>query len=147
MAVARTLGFSFHLRCHRSGGSLSALNVSPLIQTLATMWGLDPCFSSPIHRGQVQSYLHCFSPWFLHPYWVFRDSIYSFPLVKCSCLLSAGVLHSLLCLKVYSLRIHGDRCTPCPPTPRPSCSRQLYVYLAFVCCVIICFYIKSYERS
>ena len=30
------------------------------------------------------------------------SSIYSFPLVRYSCWLSAGVLHALLCLKVYS---------------------------------------------
>ena len=35
-------------------------------------------------------------------YQVLRGSIYSFPLVRYSCLLSAGVLHALLCLKVYS---------------------------------------------
>ena len=48
--------------------------------------------------------------------------IYSFPLVRCSFLLSAGVLYALLCLKVYSWCIHGKRCTPCPLTPLPSCS-------------------------
>ena len=32
-------------------------------------------------------------------FWI---SMYSFPLVRYSCLLSAGVLHALLCLKVYS---------------------------------------------
>ena len=41
-------------------------------------------------------------------YWVLRGSIYSFPLVRYSCLLSAGVLHVLLCLKVYSWCIHGE---------------------------------------
>ena len=35
-------------------------------------------------------------------YQVLHGSIYSFPLVKYSCLLSAGILHALLCLKVYS---------------------------------------------
>ena len=49
-------------------------------------------------------------------------SIYSFPLVRYSCPLSAGVLHALLCLKVYSWCIHGEKSTPCPPTPLPSCS-------------------------
>ena len=34
--------------------------------------------------------------------------IYSFPLVRYSCPLSAGVLKALLCLKVYSWCIHGD---------------------------------------
>ena len=38
MAVARTVWFSFHLGCHRSAVSLSALNVSPLTQTVAPMW-------------------------------------------------------------------------------------------------------------
>ena len=38
------------------------------------------------------------------------SSIYYFPLVKYSCLLSAGVLHALLCLKVYSWYIRGERC-------------------------------------
>ena len=48
---------------------------------------------------------------------VLCGSIYSFPLVRSSCPLSAGVLHALLSLKVYSLCMHGERCTPCPPTP------------------------------
>ena len=56
MAVARTVWFSLHLGCHRSAVSLSALNVSPLTQRVALLWGLDPCFSSPTHWGQVQSY-------------------------------------------------------------------------------------------
>ena len=51
MSVARTVWFSFHLGYHRSAVSLSALNVSPLTQTVAPMWGSDPCFSSPTHRG------------------------------------------------------------------------------------------------
>ena len=56
MAAARTVWFSFHLGCHRSAISLSALNVSPLTQTFAQMWGSDPCFSSLTCWGQVQSY-------------------------------------------------------------------------------------------
>ena len=39
-----------------------------------------------------------------------------------SCPLSASILHALLCLKVYSWCIRGERCIPCPPTPLPSCS-------------------------
>ena len=49
-------GASFHLGCHRSVVSLSALNVSPLTQTIPLMWGSDPYFSSPSRCGQVQSY-------------------------------------------------------------------------------------------
>ena len=37
IAAARTAWFSFHLSCHRSAVSLSALNVSPLTQTIAPM--------------------------------------------------------------------------------------------------------------
>ena len=64
MAAARSVSFSFHLGCHSSAVSLSALNVSPpLTQTIAPMWGSDPSFSSPTCQGQVQSYKHsCFSP-------------------------------------------------------------------------------------
>ena len=51
-----------HLSCHRSAVSLSALNVSPLTQTIAPMWGSDPCFSSPTLGGQVQSYEQSLSP-------------------------------------------------------------------------------------
>ena len=53
---------------------------------------------------------------------VLHWSIYSFPLLRYSCPISAGVLHGLLCLKVHSWCIHGERCTPRPPTPPPSCS-------------------------
>ena len=43
-------------------------------------------------------------------YQVLCWSVYSFPLVRYSCLLSAGVLHVLLCLKVYSWCIRGEGC-------------------------------------
>ena len=64
MAVARTVWLSFHLGCHRSVVSLSALNVSPLTQPIAPVWGLDPCFSSsrPSRRGQIQSNTSVFPP-------------------------------------------------------------------------------------
>ena len=50
MAVARTVWFSFHLGCHRSALSLSALNVSPLTQLPNV--GIRPCFSSPTIEGR-----------------------------------------------------------------------------------------------
>ena len=54
MAAARTVWFSFHLGCHRSALSLSTLNVSPLTQTTALKWGLDPCFSvRPPAKGRA----------------------------------------------------------------------------------------------
>ena len=52
IAVARTVWFSFHLVCHRSAASLSSLNISPLTQTLALLWGLDPCFISQPTEGR-----------------------------------------------------------------------------------------------
>ena len=56
IAEARIILFSSHLGCHRSDVSLSALNVSPVTQTVAPLWGSDPCFSSCLtHQGQVQS--------------------------------------------------------------------------------------------
>ena len=36
----------------------------------------------------------------------------------------AGVLDPLMCLKLYSWYSWGERCTPHPPTPPPSCSLQ-----------------------
>ena len=44
-------------------------------------------------------------------YRVLCECIYSFPLVRYSCLLSTGVGHALLCLKVYSWCIRGEKCT------------------------------------
>ena len=46
MAEAKIILFSSHLGCHRSDVSLSALNVSPVTQTVAPLWGSNPCFSS-----------------------------------------------------------------------------------------------------
>ena len=68
MAVARTVWFSFHLGCHRSAVSLSALNVSPLTQTIAPVWGSDPCFSSTTRQGKSSpTNTPDFYPWCLHP--------------------------------------------------------------------------------
>ena len=117
LAMARTVWLSFHLGCHRSAVSLSALNVSPLTQTIAAMWGSDACSSSPTCWVQIQSYQHSHFPpssfILLSFAWVYTSP----SLVRYSCLLSAGVLHALLCLKVYFWCNCGERCTPHPPTP------------------------------
>ena len=47
MAAERTVWFSFHLGCLRLAVSLSALNISPLTQTVAPMWGWTPASVSP----------------------------------------------------------------------------------------------------
>ena len=87
------------------------------------MWGLGPLlqFPHPLRAVLVLLTLLFFA---LVPssHQDLPGSVYSFPLVRYSCLLLAGVLHGLLCLKVYSWCIRGERCTPHPPTPLPSCS-------------------------
>ena len=65
-------------------------------------------------------------------YRVLCGSVYSFLLVRYFCLLPAGVLHALLCLKVYSWCICGERCTPRPPTPLPSCSPSFCFWLGLL---------------
>ena len=47
MAAARTVWFSFHSGCHKSTISFSALNVSPLIQTVGLDVGIRPLFQFP----------------------------------------------------------------------------------------------------
>ena len=64
-------------------------------------------FSHPPREGLVLLTL-LFSPLVPSSYWVLCGSIYSFPLARYSCPLSAVVLHALLCLKVYFWWIHGD---------------------------------------
>ena len=71
-----------------------------------------------------------FLPLLPSSYGVLHGSTCSFPLVRYSCLLSAGVLRALLCLRVYSWCIHGERCTPCPPTPLPSCSPVDHIFMS-----------------
>ena len=79
----------------------------------------------PLGAGPVLLTL-LFFPLVLSSYRVLHGSIYSLLQVRYSCLLSAGVLHALLRLKVYSWCICGERCTPGPPTPPPSCSPYLW---------------------
>ena len=84
MAVT-TVWFSFHLGCQRPAVSLSVLNVSPLTQTIALMWGSDPLLQFP-HSPRAGPFLLTLLIFPLVPlsYWVLRDSIYSFPLVRYS---------------------------------------------------------------
>ena len=63
--------------------------------------GLLLQFAHPKKAGPVLLTL-LFSPLVPSSYRVLWGSIYYFPLVSYSCLLSAGALHALLCLKVYS---------------------------------------------
>ena len=125
MAVARTVWFSFHLGCHRSAVSLSALNVSPDSDNCPDV-GIGSLLQFPyLLRAGPVLLTRLFFPLVPSSYWVLCGSIYYFPLVRYASLLSAGVLDALLYLKLYSWCIHWKRCTPHPPTPPPSCSPQL----------------------
>ena len=136
MAVARTVWFSIHLGCHLSAVSLSALNVSPL--THCPNVGIRSLLQFPhlLRAGPVLWTL-LFSPLVPSSYWVARGSLYSFPLVRYSCPLSDGVLDAILCLKVYSWCMRGERYTPHPPTPLPSysslrwvsCRQYIYIHI------------------
>ena len=68
-------------------------------------------------------------------YRVLHVSIYFFPRFKYSRLLSAGVLHAFLCLKVYSWCIHEERFTPRPPTPPSSSTPQVYYLNKGLCSI------------
>ena len=103
--------FTLRLKCFSSDSdNCPTVGIRPLLQ-----------FPHPLRAGPVLLTLLIF-PLVPASYWVLCGSIYSFPQVRYSCPLSAGVLHLLLCLKVYSWCICGERCTPCPHTAPPSCS-------------------------
>ena len=92
--------------------------------------GIGPLLQFP-HSQRAHSVLLTllFSPYFLHPT-PFCMVLYTvFWLVRHSCPLSTGGLQALLCLKVYSWCICGERCTLCPPTPLPACSLQHILFI------------------
>ena len=124
VATARTVWFSFYLGCHISAVSLSDLNVSPLTQTIAPVWGRTAASVPPPAKTKYSPTDTPVFPIVPLSYRVLHGSIYYFPLARYSCLLSACVLHALLCLKVYSGCIHGERYTPRPSTPLPSCPHE-----------------------
>jgi hypothetical protein len=72
----------------------------------APQYGIRPLLH-PLRADSVLIRLMIFPP-VLSSYWVLRGSIYSFPLVRHSCLLSADVLITCLCLKVYAWCIHRE---------------------------------------
>ena len=123
--------------------SPTASNASPLSHTTALMWEVASVtpypryWSSPTHSP----------PFFLFlpsSYQVFHVSIYSFPLVKDSCQLSASALWDPLHLKMYSWCICGERSTPYPPVPPPSCHHWDLSFQTEVFNVIFCNHCFSY---
>ena len=121
MTAARAVWFSFHLGCFplslkcfsSDSDNCPDVGIGPLLQV-----------PHPPRAGPVLLTLPFF-PLVPSSYRVLHGSINSFLLIRCSCPLSAGVLHAVLCLKVYSWCIRGERCTPRPPTPLPSCSSSI----------------------
>ena len=115
MAAATTVWFSFHSHCHRLAVSLSVLTVSPLTQTTAQ------CVSPPTEGRSTPSN----TPVFLPSSFVLLSfaGVYVF-------FFSAQVLLPALswCPACTSVSegvfwcIRGERRTPRPPTPPPSCS-------------------------
>ena len=111
--------FTLSLKCFSSDSdNCSDVGITPLLH-----------FPHPPRTGPALLML-LFSPLIPSSYWVLSGSIYSFPLIRYSCLLSDGVLHALLCLKMYSWCIRGERCTPHLSTPLPSCSPAQYFLIS-----------------
>ena len=95
--------FTLSLICFPSDSdSFPNVVIGPLLQ-----------FSHPPRAGPILL-TFLFFPLLPSFYWVLCGPIYSFPLVRFSWPLSAGVLHALLCLKMYPWCIRGERGTPCP---------------------------------
>ena len=83
--------FTLSLKCFSSDSdNCPDEGIGPLLQ-----------FPHPLKAGPVLLIL-LFPSLVSSSYRVFHSSIYYFPLVRSSCLLSAGVLHAFLCLKVDS---------------------------------------------
>ena len=82
--------FTLGLKCFSSDpDSCPNVEIGPLLQ-----------FPHPLRAGPVLI-IHLSLPLVPSSYEVLRGCLYSFPVVRYSCLLSAGVLQALLCLKVY----------------------------------------------
>jgi len=121
MAAARTVWFSVPLRLPQISCFTLSLKCFSSDSDNCPAVGIGPLhqFFHPVRAGPVLITLW-FCPLVPSSYGVLHDSVYSFPLTRHSCMLSAGVLHAFLCLKVYSWCIHGERCIPHPPILPPS---------------------------
>ena len=103
--LPQTSCFTLSLKCFSSdSNNCPNVEIGPLLQ-----------FPHPLRAGPVPLTLP-FSPLIPSSYWVFCESIFSFLLVRYSDMLSVGVLHALVCLKVHSWCIRGERCIQRPTT-------------------------------
>ena len=132
MAAARTVWFSFHLGCHRSAVSLSALNVSPLTQ-MPQCGNWTPASVPPPTEGRSNP-TNCLL--FPPSSFILRSFVWVY------IFFSAGevLLSTLSCCSPYTsvsegvfLMYRGERCIPHPPTPPPSCSSSLPALLRCTC--------------
>ena len=115
MAAARTVWFSFHLGCHTSAVSLSA-------DSCPTMGiGLLLQFPHPPRVGSVLLIL-LFSPLVPLSY-LLPSFAWFYIFFSTGQLLLSALSWCSLCTSVSEAVfwcIHGERCTPHPPTPLPS---------------------------
>ena len=115
--LSQTSCFTVSLKCFSSvPNNCHDVGIGPLLQ-----------FPQPLRAGPVVLTLLA-SPLLPSSYHVLCGSIYSFLVIRYSCLLSANVLHALLCFKVYSWCISGDKYISHPPAPLPSFSSHPYLY-------------------
>lgn len=78
--------------------------------------------------------------------WALHDSVYSYPLVRCSCLLSAGVVCALLCLKVYSWCIHGEMYSTSTSSSTILFSLFGVVFFFFDTCIYVIFFLSFLKK-
>ena len=121
-AVAKIVWFLFHSDCHRWAAALSnsvkCFSSVPNNCPDVGIWSLLQVPHPPEYMSSPDN-----SPFFpLLPsfYCDLCGFIHSFPVIKDSFSLSAGVLQDILCLKVYCWCIHGEKSTPHPSSPPPS---------------------------
>ena len=119
MAAARSVCFSFNLGCHRSAVSLSALNISFSDSENCPIVGIRPLPQFPHLPRAGPVLLTPVFPLVPSSYGVLHGFMHYFLLVRYFWLLSAGVLHALLCWR-HIPDVSVERCNP--PTPSPSCS-------------------------
>ena len=114
--------FIFSLKCFSSDpDNCTNVAIGPLLQIP------HPASSGPVLLTLL------FPPLVPLSYRVLPGSIYSFSggQVLLSTLRLQVPFLLLLCLKVYSWCIHGERCTPRPPAPPPSCPLFLFLITIF----------------
>ena len=88
--------FTLSLKCFSSDSdNCPGVGIRPLLPS-------SPAPAPPTTEGRSSPTNTRVLPLVPSSYWIFHGSVYSFPLVRYSCLPSAGALCALLCLKVYS---------------------------------------------